>query len=95
MDTSFYAGGIIGLALLAANLPFFVGHSKGKKSIGLLLRLVMLVVAYGVVGTIGFGLESYLGKTTGQGWEFYAITFAMFVTFAFPGFVYCYLLRRP
>ncbi|MEY4296127.1 MAG: hypothetical protein RLY82_1815, partial [Pseudomonadota bacterium] len=53
-----------------------------------------LLIAYFIVGAIGFALESHLGKTTGQKWEFYAITFALFVTFAFPGFVYRYLLRH-
>ena len=61
---------------------------------GLAFRLVLLITAYFVVGGIGFAIESYLGKTTGQRWEFYAITFALFVTFAFPGFVYRYLLRH-
>jgi NADH:ubiquinone oxidoreductase subunit 2 (subunit N) len=29
-----------------------------------------------------------------QGWEFYATTASLFLTFAFPGFVYRYLARR-
>ena len=61
---------------------------------GLAWRLVLLIAAYFCVGAIGFAIESNLGKTTGQGWEFYAITFALFVTFAFPSFVYRYLLRH-
>lgn len=61
---------------------------------GLALRLVLLIAAYFVIGGIGFAIESQLGKTTGQRWEFYAITFALFVTFAFPSFVYRYLLRH-
>ncbi|MEY4294772.1 MAG: hypothetical protein RLY82_460, partial [Pseudomonadota bacterium] len=28
------------------------------------------------------------------GWEFYAITGALFITLAFPGFVYRYLLKH-
>ena len=35
------------------------------------------------------------GQIAAQGWEFYAITAALFLTFAFPGFVWRYLLRRP
>ncbi|MGN6083699.1 DUF2818 family protein, partial [Trinickia sp.] len=29
-----------------------------------------------------------------QGWQFYAITFSMFVVFAFPGFTFQYLVKR-
>ena len=61
---------------------------------GLAFRLVLLIATYFVIGGIGFAIESHLGKTTGQRWEFYTITFALFVTFAFPGFIYRYLLRH-
>jgi hypothetical protein len=84
---------MIGLAFVAANLPFLLS-ALGKRPFGLAWRLVLLLVAYFCVGAIGFAIESNLGKTTGQGWEFYAITFALFVTFAFPSFVYRYLLRH-
>ena len=84
---------VIGLAFALANLPFLL-PSLGTRPLELPLRLALLVAAYFIVGAIGFAIESNLGKTTGQGWEFYAITFALFVTFAFPGFVYRYLLRH-
>ena len=47
-----------------------------------------------VVGGIGLALEKHAGQIAPQGWEFYAITGTMFVTLAFPGFVYRYLLHR-
>jgi hypothetical protein len=84
---------VIGLAFVAANLPFLIS-ALGKRPLRLAWQLVLLVTAYFCVGAIGFAIESSLGKTTGQGWEFYAITFALFVTFAFPSFVYRYLLRH-
>jgi hypothetical protein len=84
---------VIGLAFAAANLPFLIPRLS-KPKLGLASRLVLLIAAYFCVGALGFAIESSLGKTTGQGWEFYAITFALFVTFAFPGFVYRYLLRH-
>lgn len=93
MSQSGYVYLVVGLAFAAANLPFFIS-TFGKRPLGLAWRLVLLLAAYFVVGAIGFAIESNLGKTTGQGWEFYAITFALFVTFAFPGFVYRYLLRH-
>jgi Protein of unknown function (DUF2818) len=84
---------VISLAFVAANLPFLIPRLY-KPQLGLAYRLVLLIAAYFCVGAIGFAIESSLGKTTGQGWDFYAITFALFVTFAFPSFVYRYLLRR-
>ncbi len=84
---------VIGLALVGANLPFAIAQVRGHP-LPLVWRLVLLLLAYVVVGGVSFAMESHIGKTTGQGWEFYAITFALFITFAFPGFIYRYLLRR-
>ena len=39
-------------------------------------------------------LERRAGQIAPQGWEFYAVTGTLFLTLAFPGFVYRYLLRR-
>ncbi len=94
MSQTGYAYFVIGLAFIAANLPFLAFNTIGKRPTSLLWRLAALIAAYFVVGAIGFAIESNLGKTTGQKWEFYAITFALFVTFAFPSFVYRYLLRH-
>jgi hypothetical protein len=80
---------VIALAFLAANAPFMLWKTQK-----LIWRLFAFMTLYFIVGGIGFAIESKLGKTTGQGWEFYAITFALFVTFAFPSFVYRYLLRH-
>ncbi len=93
MSQTGYVFFVIGLAFVAANLPFAL-PTLGRRQLSLVWRLVLLIIAYFVVGAIGFALESHLGKTTGVGWEFYAITFALFVTFAFPSFVYRYLLRH-
>ena len=53
-----------------------------------------LVVLYGMVGLLGFLFESNIGNPFKQRWEFYAITFSLFVVLAFPGFVVRYLMRR-
>jgi hypothetical protein len=60
----------------------------------LALRLLELVVFYGLVGLLGAALEQHAGQVSPQGWEFFAITFALFLTFAFPGFIYRYLLKQ-
>jgi Protein of unknown function (DUF2818) len=89
---------VIVLALLAANLPFLskrllaiVPLSAGKS---LAIRLAELVLMYFVVGGIGLLLEKRLGQIAAQTWEFYAITATLFVTLAFPGFVWRYLLKH-
>jgi hypothetical protein len=53
-----------------------------------------MLVLYVVVGAFALWLEHREGRIYPQNWEFYAITGAMFLTFAFPGFVYRYLMRR-
>jgi hypothetical protein len=86
------------LALGAANLPFLTKRVLGllrlsnPKTLG--TRLLELIVLYLVVGALGLALENRLGQNAPQTWEFYAITGTLFLTFAFPGFVYRYLLKR-
>lgn len=88
------------LAAIAANLPFvnqrlfvLVPLPQRHKVFG--WRLLELAIFYGLVGLIGRGFEASLGQVAPQGWQFYAITAALFITLAFPGFVYRYLLRHP
>src|SRR5438128_10474041 len=89
---------VIVAALLAANLPFMNERAlavlplRGPKTLG--MRLVELVVMYFAVGLLGVLLETRLGQVAPQGWEFYAVTAALFITFAFPGFVWRYLVQR-
>lgn len=90
---------IIAVAALAANLPF-VNHRlltvvplrSGRKNLA--LRLAELVFWYFVVGGLGLWLEQRAGQIYPQGWEFYAVTGSLFLTLAFPGFVFRYLVRR-
>ncbi|MGV0983707.1 MAG: DUF2818 family protein [Limnohabitans sp.] len=98
MTASWAIGLLIALAVLAANLPFanqrilLVGPSRSTKSLP--IRLAELVLLYFVVGAVGLALENHAGQIAPQGWEFYAITGTMFLTLAFPGFVYRYLMHR-
>jgi len=91
---------VIVAALVAANLPFInqrwfaVGPQPLGRSKPLPGRLVELVVLYFLVGGLALLLERRAGQIAPQGWEFYAVTATLFVTLAFPGFVYRYLLRR-
>ena len=88
---------VVVAALLLANLPFISDRLFAIYALGapksLALRLVELVAGYFVVGGLGLFLEQRSGQISPQGWEFYAITSTLFVTFAFPGFVYRYLFK--
>ena len=98
MNTSTQITVLILLALFAANVPFFnqrvllLGPQRLSKP--LVWRLAELVLLYFVVGGLGLALENHAGQIAPQGWEFYAVTGTMFVTLAFPGFVYRYLMHR-
>ena len=89
---------VILLAFAAANFPFLTERVLGivplarGKNLG--IRLAEIVVLYFVVGAVGLLLEKRAGQIAPQGWEFFAITGALFLTFAFPGFVWRYLHKR-
>jgi hypothetical protein len=84
-------------AVVAANLPFvnerlfIVGPRFAPKR--LVWRLVELVLMWALTLTLGFTLESRAGQAQPQGWEFYAALGFLFLTLAFPGFVWRYLRR--
>jgi hypothetical protein len=91
---------VIALALAGANFPFLTHKLLGLVPLAgpksLAVRLAELVLLYFLVGAIGLLLERRAGQIAPQGWEFYAITGALFLTLAFPGFVWRYLVKhRP
>ncbi len=98
MNPTLGATVLLALSLVLANLPFLSQRLFGVialKRKGLALRLLEVVVAYCVLGLIARLLESHLhGSLYKQGWEFYAITAALFVVLAYPGFVWRYLWRH-
>ena len=90
---------LLGLMLLAANLPWFSNklfyvisvnkkvNSPAAKNIG--WCLFELIVLYFIVGSLALYAEkATFGQVSHQDWEFYAITFCLFIVFSFPGFVY-------
>ena len=90
---------VIVLALMAANLPFVTQRLFGLVALrapkSLAIRLGELLVMYFLAGGVGLLLEHRAGQIAPQGWEFYAITGTLFLTLAFPGFVWRYLVKRP
>ena len=89
---------VILVALVGANLPFIsqrwfaVVPRKAVKTLG--AHLLELLVLYVLVGAMALAVEQSGGDIYPKHWEFYVTTAALFLTFAFPGFVYRYLFRR-
>jgi hypothetical protein len=92
---------IVLLALAMANVPFVnqrvfgvitLPWSAARKSGW--IRIAEMIVLYFAVGLVGHVLEERAGNVFAQGWQFYAITFALFVVFAFPGFTFQYMVKR-
>lgn len=88
------------ISIAAANLPFLTSRilfvlrpARGDKSLA--WRLFELAILYLVVGVLARILETQAyGSPYEQHWEFFAVTFCLFVVFAYPGFVYRYLWRK-
>lgn len=86
------------LALVLANLPFanqrlllVIPLKGGRKSAW--WRIAELIVLYFIVGIVGRTLEAQAGNLFPQEWQFYAITFCLFIVFAFPGYICRYLVK--
>lgn len=89
------------LAVLGANLPFLNQHLLGvipvgrkqnsRKSSG--VRLLELLLMYGMTGVYASMAEGHTGQVFSQGWQFYVITGCLFLVLAYPGFVWCYLRK--
>lgn len=79
------------VAFIAANIPFLTDRVaavisvKNKHFAWCLLELVILFV---VVGMFARFLESRQMQIQPQHWQFFVTTGALFIVFAFPGFVY-------
>jgi hypothetical protein len=88
---------VLAVAFVAANLPFInerllvVGPRLAPKPLA--WRLLELLVLAGLA--LGFGLlvENHIGQRQAQNWEFFVAAGCLFLTFAFPGFVWRYLRR--
>jgi hypothetical protein len=99
MSQNLITGLLLVLALVGANLPWLTGRfllfipvGKGKNE---WLRLLEWLLYYFIVGLLALGFEQrWTGNIHEQKWDFYVITFSLFLVFAFPGFIYYHLLRK-
>ncbi len=84
-------------ALLGANVPFvndrlfLVGPLRAPKSTA--WRMLELLLMAVLVALLGRGIEAHLGQASPVRWEFVAVWLCVFLTLAFPGFVWRYLRR--
>lgn len=98
MNHGFEVALVLAVMLVAANLPFVnervlvVGPRLAPKHIG--WRLGELLVLGLVALAVGWAVEGWIGQRAPQRWEFFAAALCLFVTLAFPGFVWRYLRRR-
>jgi hypothetical protein len=90
---------VLVVALVAANLPFanerlfgLIALRSGRKGLG--LRFAELLVFYFLTGGLGLLFERRVGQIAAQGWEFYAVSGALFLVLAFPGFTWRYLIKH-
>jgi len=84
---------IILLSFVIANLPWLsnklflvveVGHKKSLAWV--LTELISLYLVWGLV--LMFIENQVVGNIHNQDWEFYVVTFCLFIIFTFPGFIY-------
>ena len=84
---------IILIALFLSNIPWF---SKNlfiffplNKTKPIALVLLEIVVNYFIIGFFFIFLEQHaIGNVPPQGWEFYVVTFFLFLVLSSPGFIY-------
>lgn len=88
---------VLVVAIVAANLPFLnervllVGPRRAPKAF--LWRLLELILMASLTLGVGIALETTIGQRAPQDWEFYAAAGFLFVTLAYPGFVWRYLRK--
>ena len=58
------------------------------------MRVLEYVIAYAISILVGRLLEAQVGQVNKQGWQFYVVTFLLFIVAAFPAFAWRYLWRR-
>jgi len=89
---------IIISSLILANLPwitnsFFFIFKPIKKSF--ILIFSELVLFYFLIGGFFMFIEKEdIGNIHKQEWEFYVITFCLFIVFSFPGFIYKVIWKK-
>ena len=101
MSNDIVVWGLLAATLICANLPFLNNRlflvkavTEGAKK-PVVIRLLEWLLFYFVVGGIALLFEYKTnGQIHAQDWEFYAVTFFMFLVLAAPGFIYRYTFLK-
>ena len=80
------------LPMLGDRSVFAIPLLKSSKSAW--VRVLEFVIAYAIWISVGRLLEAQVGQVNKQGWQFYVVTFLLFIVAAFPAFAWRYLWRR-
>ena len=80
------------LPMLGDRSVFAIPLLKSSKSAW--VRVLEFVIAYAIWILVGRLLEAQVGQVNKQGWQFYVVTFLLFMVAAFPAFAWRYLWRR-
>lgn len=86
-------GGVLIVGAVLFFIPGWVNSGLGLKK-SLFDRFIELTVLYVLVGLLGIAFEASLGNVYPQQWQFYIITYSLFLVLGYPGFVVRYLLKR-
>ena len=84
---------LIIVTVFLANFPWFYGRfpavCETRQERKVWMCLLEWLILYFLAGFLALGVEKKMqGETHAQDWEFYAVTFFLFVVFAFPGFIF-------
>ena len=91
---------VLFVSVMLANLPWltarFLVVFPLKRPKSLPICLLEWLIYYFLAGAVALGAERKLtGGLYAQGWEFYVVTFFLFMVFALPGFIYRLEFTRP
>src|SRR3546814_3172112 len=72
-------GKLLAVCVLAGLLLAYPGWRNRGRSVhkSFFVRLLEVLVLYGLVGTLGFAFEANMGNVFTQTWEFYAVTLSL------------------
>lgn len=79
-------------AILLALPGWWLGTGTVAKSF--FQRMLELLALYALVGALAFAFEAYMGNVFPSRWEFYVVTFSLYLIMGYPGFVARYLMKR-
>ena len=91
-------GALLAIAVVAANYPFFNGRFLAfykPKQKGMGWEFLEWLAMFALVGVLAYFTEARTSEPHDQKLSFWVIVVCLFALFAFPGFVYRHLWKKP